>query len=150
MRAFYLSIGVTAIGDIDTIDDSRLRRKFWAYQREGQCQASVVEHSLRPRALVVCEVRKAVSCGHWRLQAATNHLAGFISLLYVGRAAAEETQGRSAPKQQSGMQSAACRFASVSSLHPFMPQTPEGRLTPGAVPLSTVSAVRRVHNIIRP
>ena len=53
----------TAIGDIETYDDSRLRRNFASVRCESQCKASVVGQSLRPKASVRCEGRKEVSCG---------------------------------------------------------------------------------------
>ena len=55
------SIG--AIEDLETFDDSRLRRNFASVICEGRCKASVVEHSLRPTASVQCKGDKAVSCG---------------------------------------------------------------------------------------
>ena len=54
---------VTAIGDFETFDDSRLRRNFASVVCEGQCKPFVVEHSLRATAASRCEGRKVVSCG---------------------------------------------------------------------------------------
>lgn len=56
-------LSVTAIGDIETFHDSRLRRNFASVECEGQCKASVVGHSLRPTTSVQCEGDKVVSCG---------------------------------------------------------------------------------------
>lgn len=57
------STGITAIGDFESFDDSRLRRNSASVGCEGQCGASVVGHSLRPTASVQCEYGNAVSCG---------------------------------------------------------------------------------------
>lgn len=56
-------LSVTAIGDIETFDDSRLRRTFASVRCGGQCKASVVGHSLRPTTSVQYEGDKVVSCG---------------------------------------------------------------------------------------
>lgn len=56
-----LPICYTAIGDIETFDDSRLRRNFASVQCEGRCWPSVVEHSLRAEASSRCEGGKMVS-----------------------------------------------------------------------------------------
>ena len=58
-----LSIGIIAIGEFETFDDSRLRRNFASVVCGCQCKASVVGHSLRPTAASRCEGRKVVSCG---------------------------------------------------------------------------------------
>ena len=58
-----LPIGVTAIGDFESFDDSRLRRNFAFVGCEGRCGAFVVGHSLRPTASVQCEYGNVVSCG---------------------------------------------------------------------------------------
>ena len=58
-----LPIGVTAIGDLESNDDSRLRRNSAFVGCEGRCGAFVVGHSLRPTASVRCEYGNVVSCG---------------------------------------------------------------------------------------
>ena len=59
----YLCISVSAIGDFETFDDSRLRRNFASVVCGCRCKASVVGHSLRPGAALRCEGGKSVSCG---------------------------------------------------------------------------------------
>ena len=59
----YLSIGITAIGDNESFDKSRLRRNFALVVCGGRCKAFVVRQSLRPKASARCEYGNVVSCG---------------------------------------------------------------------------------------
>ena len=54
----------TAVGNLETFDDSRLRRNFASVGCEGQCKASVVHsHYGLDRQCCAWEGRKADSCG---------------------------------------------------------------------------------------
>ena len=62
----------SAIGDIDTVDDSRLRRDFASYLCEAQCKASVVRSHCGLGHLCGAKVIKAVSCGQFRKRCLRN------------------------------------------------------------------------------
>ena len=71
---------VGSIWDLETFDNSRLRRNFLSVECEGRYKASVVGHSLRPGASVQCEGDNAVSFGRFvGNKADKTTLLGYIS-----------------------------------------------------------------------
>ena len=115
-----LPIGVTAIGDFESFDDSRLRRNFAFVGCEGRCGAFVVGHSLRPEAFVLCEGDNAVSCGRFvGNKAAKTTLLGLLC-----SSMSAEPPPKSRVKWNKVCETESARAASDS--HLFMPPTPRG------------------------
>lgn len=98
-----------------------------------RCQVLTTGHNVLP-----VRRSKAVSCGDWRLQAATNHLAGVYRLLYVGNAAA--LKGIWCARQS--------RLTLPQTRTRFLSPTPRGDYQKGAVPRINVSADAPGLNII--
>ena len=79
-----------AIGDIETFDDSRLRRKFASCQCVAQCKASVVHSHYGPEHLCDAKGKKRSSALSASAKQPQKVRLESIRLLYVGKAATEE------------------------------------------------------------
>ena len=126
------SIGaIVPIGEMDTqgrwgryADDLRLRRNLGRCYSGRWCQASVVEHSLRPAASVRCGGRKAVSRIRQSSRAGQPNTSGSMrDLLAAESLRKSRIKGNKVWETVSGF-----RFAPpATDSHPVYPPDPQGR-----------------------